>query len=63
MIPLGFEFIEEGEKNGLKTYHYELEPWMLFNSTGNPTNSLYYMDKYEGIANLTSYAGASAFAS
>ncbi len=63
MIPLEFNFQGEASKSGLTTYEYALEPDMLKSSRDNPVNHNYYMDKYDGVANLTSFAQAAAYGS
>lgn len=63
MIPLQFYYVDQKEKSGLTTHEYKLEPSMLAKSDENPLNKNYYMDKFSGLANLTSLESAPVFAS
>ncbi len=61
MIPLRFLYQGTSTKYGLEAFRYELDPQMLENSSKFPRNHAFYIDKYDGFANLTSQRGAKVF--
>lgn len=62
MIPLRFLYKGTSTKYGLEAFRYELDPEMLLKGDENERNRAFYLDKYDGFANMTSLRGAKLFA-